>query len=126
MKKPEAYTLSIGVLAVADTWLTGTLLPVPVWVTFIAWASFFVLGGGRAGFVKRCRSTGSQSVACPCASTSQSSLSMPRETPVNKSAVSASPALLAVSMAVRVVAPKVASALDKAAMWDFPEEASSG
>ncbi|EUC16068.1 DUF1097 domain-containing protein [Paraburkholderia hospita] len=52
MKKPEAYTLSIGVLAVADTWLTGTLLPVPVWVTFIAWASFFVLGGGRAGFVK--------------------------------------------------------------------------
>ncbi|AMV44553.1 DUF1097 domain-containing protein [Paraburkholderia caribensis] len=52
MKKPEAYTLSIGVLAVADTWLTGTLLPAPVWVTFIAWASFFVLGGGRGGFVK--------------------------------------------------------------------------
>ncbi|MGF6768494.1 hypothetical protein P3T18_000964 [Paraburkholderia sp. GAS199] len=52
MKKAEAYTLSIGVLAVADTYLTGTLLPVPVWVTFIAWASFFVLGGGRAGFVK--------------------------------------------------------------------------
>ncbi|WP_109481910.1 DUF1097 domain-containing protein [Paraburkholderia sp. C35] len=52
MKKPEAYTLSIGVLAVADTYLTGTLLPVPVWVTFIAWASFFVLGGGRAGFIK--------------------------------------------------------------------------
>lgn len=52
MKKPEAYTLSIGVLAVADTWLTGTIFPVPVWVTFIAWASFFVLGGGRAGFVK--------------------------------------------------------------------------
>jgi hypothetical protein len=52
MKKPEAYTLSIGVLAVADTWLTGTVFPVPVWVTFIAWASFFVLGGGTAGFVK--------------------------------------------------------------------------
>jgi hypothetical protein len=52
MKKPEAYTVSIGVLAVADTWLTGTVFPVPVWVTFIAWASFFVLGGGRAGFVK--------------------------------------------------------------------------
>ncbi|WP_144113135.1 DUF1097 domain-containing protein [Paraburkholderia sp. BCC1886] len=52
MKKPEAYTLSIGVLAVADTWLTGTIFPVPVWVTFIAWASFFVLGGGTAGFVK--------------------------------------------------------------------------
>jgi Protein of unknown function (DUF1097) len=52
MKQSEAYTLSIGVLAVVDTWLTGTVFPVPVWVTFIAWASFFVLGGGRAGFVK--------------------------------------------------------------------------
>ena len=52
MKKSEAYTVSIGVLAVADTWLTATVFPVPVWVTFIAWASFFVLGAGRAGFVK--------------------------------------------------------------------------
>lgn len=52
MKQSEAYTLSIGFLAVVDTWLTGTLLPVPVWVTFIAWASFFVLGGGSAGFIK--------------------------------------------------------------------------
>ncbi|WP_341316391.1 DUF1097 domain-containing protein [Paraburkholderia sp. IMGN_8] len=52
MKQSEAYTLSIGVLAVVDTWLTGTVFPVPVWVTFIAWASFFVLGGGTAGFVK--------------------------------------------------------------------------
>ncbi|APR38508.1 DUF1097 domain-containing protein [Paraburkholderia sp. SOS3] len=52
MKQSEAYTLSIGVLAVVDTWLTGTVFPVPVWVTFIAWASFFVLGGGTAGLVK--------------------------------------------------------------------------
>ncbi|WP_144149252.1 DUF1097 domain-containing protein [Paraburkholderia sp. BCC1884] len=52
MKKPEAYTLSIGVLAVVDTWITGTIFPVPVWVTFIAWASFFVLGGGKVGFIK--------------------------------------------------------------------------
>src|SRR6266702_4631109 len=52
MKKPEAYTVSIGLLAVADTWLTGTVFPVPVWVTFIAWASFFVVGGGSAGFVQ--------------------------------------------------------------------------
>jgi Protein of unknown function (DUF1097) len=52
MKKPEAYTVSIGLLAVADTWLTATVFPVPVWVTFIAWASFFVLGAGRMGFVK--------------------------------------------------------------------------
>jgi hypothetical protein len=52
MKQAEAYTLSIGLLAVVDTWLTATVLPVPVWVTFIAWASFFVLGGGTAGFLK--------------------------------------------------------------------------
>jgi len=52
MKQTEAYTLTIGMLAVADTWLTATVFPVPVWVTFIAWASFFVLGGGTAGFVK--------------------------------------------------------------------------
>jgi Protein of unknown function (DUF1097) len=52
MKQSEAYTFSIGALAVVDTWVTGTVFPVPVWVTFIAWASFFVLGGGRAGFVK--------------------------------------------------------------------------
>ena len=49
MKKQEAFTVSIGLLAVADTYLTATLVPVPVWVTFIAWASFFVVGGGGAG-----------------------------------------------------------------------------
>ncbi|CAB3754724.1 DUF1097 domain-containing protein [Paraburkholderia solisilvae] len=52
MKQSDAYTLSIGMLAVVDTWLTSTVLPIPVWVTFIAWASFFVLGGGTAGFLK--------------------------------------------------------------------------
>ncbi|MGV8917705.1 MAG: DUF1097 domain-containing protein [Pseudomonas sp.] len=52
MKKQEAYTLSIGLLAVVDTYLTATVFPVPVWVTFIAWASFFVVGGGNAGFVR--------------------------------------------------------------------------
>ncbi|AOB31746.1 hypothetical protein AKI39_15150 [Bordetella sp. H567] len=49
MKSKEAYTVSIGVLAVADTYLTATILPLPVWVTFIAWASFFILGGGTKG-----------------------------------------------------------------------------
>jgi Protein of unknown function (DUF1097) len=52
MKKQEAYTLSIGLLAVVDTYLTATVLPIPVWVTFIAWASFFIVGGGNAGFVR--------------------------------------------------------------------------
>jgi hypothetical protein len=49
MRKLEAYTLSIGGLAFVDTLLTGTLFPVPVWVTFVAWASFFIVGGGTAG-----------------------------------------------------------------------------
>lgn len=49
MKKQEAYTVSIGLLAIVDTFLTATVLPIPVWVTFIAWASFFIVGGGKAG-----------------------------------------------------------------------------
>lgn len=49
MKSKEAYTVSIGALAVVDTYLTATLLPLPVWVTFIAWASFVILGGGAKG-----------------------------------------------------------------------------
>jgi Protein of unknown function (DUF1097) len=32
--------------------LTATVLPIPVWVNFIAWASFFASGGGSAGFIK--------------------------------------------------------------------------
>lgn len=52
MKSKQAYTVSIGVLAVADTYLTATVLPVPVWVTFIAWASFFIVGGGSKGLVQ--------------------------------------------------------------------------
>lgn len=42
-----ALTTSIAVLGGIDTYLTGTILPIPVWVTFIAWASFFACGGGQ-------------------------------------------------------------------------------
>ena len=56
MKQAEALTLSIGVLGAIDVFLTATVIPVPVWVTFTAWASFFIVGGGTTGFVK--------SVAC--------------------------------------------------------------
>ena len=52
MKPIEALTVSIGLLAVVDTYITATLIPVPVWVTFIAWASFFILGGGVNGLIK--------------------------------------------------------------------------
>lgn len=47
-----AAMTSLGVLGAIDTFLTATVLPVPVWVTFIAWASFFACGGGQHGFVK--------------------------------------------------------------------------
>lgn len=49
MRKLDAYSVSIGVLGAVDTYLTATLILVPVWVTFIAWASFFILGGKSAG-----------------------------------------------------------------------------
>jgi hypothetical protein len=60
MKKPEAMSLSIGVLGAVDTYLTAKVILVPVWVTFIAWASFFVLGGGRRGLARSiaCNFTG--------------------------------------------------------------------
>lgn len=47
-----ALTISIAVLGGVDTYLTATVMPIPVWVTFIAWASFFACGGGSAGFIK--------------------------------------------------------------------------
>lgn len=52
MKPIEALTVSIGLLAVVDTYITATIIPVPVWVTFIAWASFFILGGKKDGLIK--------------------------------------------------------------------------
>ena len=47
-----ALTTSIAILGGVDTYLTATIMPIPVWVTFIGWASFFACGGGSAGFVK--------------------------------------------------------------------------
>lgn len=52
MKPLYALTASITVLAAIDTYLTATILPIPIFVTFIAWASFFACGGATAGFVK--------------------------------------------------------------------------
>lgn len=52
MNERLAAIISLGFLGGVDTYLTATLLPVPVWVSFIAWASFFACGGGEAGFVK--------------------------------------------------------------------------
>ncbi len=44
-----ASTVSIGLLAGLSCLLTGFLVPVPIWVLFIAWASFFAAGGGLDG-----------------------------------------------------------------------------
>ena len=52
MNSYAALVISIGVLAFVDTLMTATILPIPVWVTFIAWASFFACGGGKAGWVQ--------------------------------------------------------------------------
>jgi len=52
MRPLDALSISIGVLGGVATLLTATVLPVPVWVIFIAWASFFILGGGRSGLIR--------------------------------------------------------------------------
>src|SRR5262245_66453126 len=52
MSKTAALTLSIGILAVIDTYLTATILPLPVWVTLIAWTSFFAVGGTPFGLIR--------------------------------------------------------------------------
>ncbi|WP_192180442.1 DUF1097 domain-containing protein [Mesorhizobium amorphae] len=52
MSRLIAPMISLGVLGAIDTYLTATIIPVPVWVTFIAWASFFACGGGQQGLIK--------------------------------------------------------------------------
>jgi hypothetical protein len=45
-------TLSIGVLGGVAVAFTAAVITVPIWVVFLAWASFFFVGGGVAGWVK--------------------------------------------------------------------------
>ncbi|CAM3520103.1 DUF1097 domain-containing protein [Mycobacterium frederiksbergense] len=56
MSKLTALSLSVGVFGMLSTLMTATVWPLPVWVLFLAWASFFFVGSGLTGFVK--------SVAC--------------------------------------------------------------
>src|SRR5216117_210680 len=65
-------------------------------------------------------------VAWVCASTNQSHLSMPRETSVNRSAVSASSSSSARSMVLRASRPKVDSARATASTWAAPSAMSNG
>ena len=50
-----ALAVSVGLLAVVDTWLFGVplagFLPGLVWVSFIAWGCFFHSGAGTKGLV---------------------------------------------------------------------------
>ncbi|MET0451056.1 MAG: DUF1097 domain-containing protein [Mycobacterium sp.] len=52
MSEKNALTISIGVLGAIAVWLTAEVVQVPVWVVFIAWASFFILGGGPRGLLQ--------------------------------------------------------------------------
>lgn len=52
MSEKNALTLSIGLLGAVAVWLTAYVIEVPVWVVFIAWASFFILGGGPRGLLR--------------------------------------------------------------------------
>jgi hypothetical protein len=56
VSKVTALSISVGFFGAVSTWLTATVWPLPVWVLFLAWASFFFVGSGWSGFVK--------SVAC--------------------------------------------------------------
>jgi hypothetical protein len=60
VSEKNALALSIGVLGAVAVVLTGALVLVPVWVVFIAWASFFILGGGRQALLRSplCNLTG--------------------------------------------------------------------
>ena len=46
MDSRTALTLSIGVLGGLAVALTAEVITVPIWVVFLAWASFFFVGGG--------------------------------------------------------------------------------
>jgi hypothetical protein len=52
MRQLDALSISIGVLGGVATLMTATVLTIPVWVIFIAWASFFILGAGTDGLVR--------------------------------------------------------------------------
>lgn len=52
MSEKNALSLSIGALGAIAVWLTADVIKVPVWVVFIAWASFFVLGAGVQGLLR--------------------------------------------------------------------------
>lgn len=67
MDSRSALTLSIGVLGGVAVAFTATVITVPIWVVFLAWASFFFVGGGVSGWVRSVTSN-LVGVAIACAS----------------------------------------------------------
>lgn len=65
MDSRSALTLSIGVLGGVAVAFTATVIIVPIWVVFLAWASFFFVGGGPAGWVRSvCSNLVGVAIAC--------------------------------------------------------------
>ncbi|MBS1696210.1 MAG: DUF1097 domain-containing protein [Actinobacteria bacterium] len=66
MSKIAALSISVGVLGMLSTLLTATVWNLPVWVLFLAWASFFFVGSGPMGLVKSvaCNWTGIAIATC--------------------------------------------------------------
>src|SRR5688572_9097649 len=111
MKKPEALSLSIGFFGAVDTYVTATLILVPVWVTFIAWASFVSVGGGRRGWV--------QSLACNFAGIAIASLTLLAISLTSAGAVGAA-VLVGIGSAAMVQASKLPLlAPTPAIVWGF-------
>ncbi|MGY4654470.1 DUF1097 domain-containing protein [Mycobacterium sp. URHB0021] len=52
MDARSAPTISIGVLGGVAVAFTAAVVTVPIWVVFLAWASFFFVGGGPMGWVR--------------------------------------------------------------------------
>lgn len=66
MSKITALSISVGVLGMLSTLLTATVWNLPVWVLFLAWASFFFVGSGPVGLLKSvaCNWTGIAIATC--------------------------------------------------------------
>lgn len=66
MTKATALSISVGVFGALSTWLTAVVWPLPVWVLFLAWASFFFVGSGFSGLLTSvaCNWTGIAIATC--------------------------------------------------------------
>ncbi|MGE0214748.1 DUF1097 domain-containing protein [Mycolicibacterium sp.] len=66
MSKVTALSISVGILGMLSTLMTATVWTLPVWVLFLAWASFFFVGSGVTGLAKSvaCNWTGIAIATC--------------------------------------------------------------